>query len=184
MLAIDKVDHKKLKIAYHETGHVVMALICRQKIQRVSLKEMDSPRGTDKYLGFTKLEPYEKKIKTTINELTQRIMISLGGYASEILVYDGLVKIGGDDLIAAVRLAENMMQSEEFRNFAAGLPIPDQGALDIIDNPIVRAYIDYKLGHCINEMAQFKPIIQVIAEELYEREELTGSEISALFNRE
>ncbi len=44
------MDQKKLKIAYHETGHAVMALICHQGIKRVSLREMDSPRGTDKYL--------------------------------------------------------------------------------------------------------------------------------------
>jgi ATP-dependent Zn protease len=182
MWAIDKVDHKKLRIAYHETGHAVMALICRQRIQKTSLKEMDSPRGTDKYLGFTKLEPFEQKIEITINELRRRIMISLGGYASEILVSDGLAKVGGDDLTDAVKWAENMMQSEEFRNFAARLPIPDPGTLDIIENPTIRALIDYMMCDCIEVMAQFKPKIQVIAEELYKREELTGNEISDLFN--
>ena len=181
MLTIDKVDQKKLKIAYHETGHAVMALICHQKIQRISLREMDSPRGTDKYLGFTKLEPFEQKIKTTINELSRRIMISLGGYASEILV-SGSLKVGGDDLTAAIKWAENMMQSEDFRNSAAELPIPDPGTLDIIENPTVRAVIDYMMCCCIEMMAQFKPKIQVIAEELYKREELTGNEVSVLFN--
>jgi len=182
MLAMDKVDHKKLEIAYHETGHAVMALIFRQRIQSISLREMDSPRGTDKYLGFTKLEPFEQNREITINELRRRIMISLGGYASEILASGGLAKVGGDDLTDAIKWAENMMQSAEFRNFAAGLPIPDPGALDIIENPTVRAFIEYMICHCIEVMAQFKPIIQVIAEELYKREELTGNEVSALFN--
>jgi hypothetical protein len=45
------MDQKKLKIAYHETGHEVMALICHQRLRGISLKEMDSPMGTDKYLG-------------------------------------------------------------------------------------------------------------------------------------
>lgn len=154
MLAINKVDHKKLKIAYHETGHVIMALICHQKIHSVALKEMDSPKGTDKYLGFTKLEPFEQNIKTTINELRRRIMISLGGYASEILVSGGSAKIGGDDLTSAIKWTENMMQSEEFRNFAARLPIPDPGILDIIENPTIRAFIDYMMCNCIEVMAQ------------------------------
>src|SRR5579872_7063794 len=112
MLAIDNVDHKKLKIAYHETGHAVMALICRQRIQRISLKELDSPKGTDKYLGFTRIDPFEQKIQTTINELSQKIMISLGGYASEILFSGGVANVGGDDLTTAIKWAENMMLSE------------------------------------------------------------------------
>lgn len=73
------MDDKKLKIAYHETGHAVMALICRQEIQKVSLKQMDSPRGTDKYHAFMKLEPFDPKIKFTGEKAIQRIMISLGG---------------------------------------------------------------------------------------------------------
>lgn len=47
------MDHKKLTIAYHETGHAIMAIICDQKIKTVSLKEIESSLGTDKYLGFT-----------------------------------------------------------------------------------------------------------------------------------
>lgn len=108
-------------------------------------------------------------------------MISLAGYASEILFAVGLANVGGDDLTNAVKLAENMMQSEDFRNFAARLPIPDPGTLDIIENPTVRAIIDYMMRDCIEVMAQFKPKIQVIAEEWYKREELTGSEVSAFF---
>jgi len=182
MLAIDNVDHKKLKIAYHETGHAVMALICRQRIQRISLKELDSPKGTDKYLGFTRIDPFEQKIQTTINELSQKIMISLGGYASEILFSGGVANVGGDDLTTAIKWAENMMLSEDFRNFTATLPIPDPGALDMIENPTVRAFIDSMMCHCVKVIAQFKPRIQLIAEELYKREELTGDEVSALFN--
>lgn len=53
------MDQKRLKIAYHETGHAVMALLYRQAIQKLSLKEMDSLRGTDKYHAFMKLEPVE-----------------------------------------------------------------------------------------------------------------------------
>jgi hypothetical protein len=51
-----RVDQRKLKIARHETGHAVMALRCGQKIQKVSLKEMDSPAGICPNLAFV-LEP-------------------------------------------------------------------------------------------------------------------------------
>ncbi len=45
------MDQRRMKIARHETGHAVMALRFGQRIQKVSLKEMDSPMGTDKCRG-------------------------------------------------------------------------------------------------------------------------------------
>lgn len=176
-----ELDQRKLKIAYHETGHAVMALICRQAIQKVSLREMDSPRGTDNYHAFMKLEPVDTKTKFTGEKAIQRIMISLGGYASEILFSGGSANIGGDDLTIAAKTAEDMLQVEEFRNWIGTLPIPEPGALDMIENSKIRAYIDYKMRECIHKLTPLKPAIQSIAEELYKKEELTGHEISALF---
>lgn len=175
------MDHKRLKIAYHETGHAVMALICRQEIQKVSLKEMDSPRGTDKYHAFMKLEPSDPTNKFTGEEAIQKIMISLGGYASEILFYD-VANIGGDDLTIAVKTTEDLWQVEEFRNWLATLPVPQPGVLDMIENPKIRAYIDLKMRECVETLSHVKPVIQLIAEELYRREELAGDEVAILFN--
>jgi ATP-dependent Zn protease len=176
------MDQKKVKIARHETGHAVMALICGQGIRSISLREMDSPKGTDKYLAATKLEPFEQKPTLTINELTRRVMISLGGYASEILFYEGSANIGGDDLTSAVNWVEAMMQSEDFRNSAARLPVPAPGALDMIANPTVRACIDYQMQFAVNKLAPYIPVIQVIAEKLCVSDELTGAQITDLFN--
>jgi hypothetical protein len=176
------VDQKRLKIAYHETGHAVMALLCRQAIQKLSLKEMDSPRGTDKYHAFMKLEPVDPTTKFTGEKAIQKIMISLGGYASEILFFDGLANVGGDDLTVAVNSAEGMLQVEEFRNWVARLPVPDPRILDMIENTLVRTYIDIKMRDCVEALAPLKPLIQAIAEELCEREELAGDEVAARFN--
>lgn len=177
-----QVNHKKLKIAYHETGHAVMALICRQEVQKISLKEMDSPRGTDKYHAFMKLEPVDPKTKFTGEKAIQKIMISLGGYASETLLSGGSANIGGDDLMVAANTAEAMLQIEDFKSWASTLPVPSSSALDMIENPLVRAYIDYKMGDCIKALTPRWPLIQLIAEELYKREELTGDEVSVLFH--
>ena len=177
------MDQKKLKIAYHETGHAVMALICRQKIQKVSLKEMNSPRGTDKYHAFMKLETVDSEVTFTGEMAIQKIMISLGGYASEILFYDGVTGIGGDDLTVAVMTAENMLQIPEFESWVNGLSVQAPSVLDnMIRNPSIRAYIDLKIGETVKALFPLKPVIQLIAEELYEKEELTGDEVSALFD--
>ncbi len=172
---------KKLKIARHETGHAVMALICGQRVQKISLKEMDSPSGTDKYRAFMKLEPVDPHLKFTGERAIQKIMISLGGYASEILFYD-VANIGGDDLTIAAKTGEDMLQVEEFKAWVAGLPIPASGPLGSIENPQVRAYIDYKFGDCVNALAPLKPAIQAIAAELCEREELSGDQATAILH--
>ena len=175
--------NKKIKIAFHETGHAVMALICQQKIQKISLREMDSPLGGDKYLAFMKLEPADTNVKFTGEKAIKKIMIALGGYASEILFFDGVANIGGDDLTIAARTTENMFQIPEFKNWIAELPIPSPSALDMIENPSIRAYIDYKMGDCINMLAPHKALIQSIVDELLLKKELTGEEVNAIFEK-
>lgn len=175
------MDQRKLKIARHETGHAVMALKYGQRIQKVSLKEMDSPTGADKYHAFMKLEPVDPTIKFTGERATQKIMISLGGYASEILFYD-VANIGGDDLTIAVKTAENMLQLEEFRNLVAELPTPEPSVLDMIEDPKIRSYIDCKLRESVETLNQVKPAIQTIPAQLYQREELSGDEITEAFH--
>lgn len=177
------MDHKRFKIAYHEAGHAVMALICGQPIRKVSLREMDSPLGTDRYLGSTLLEPFELTPTITINESNRRIMISLAGFAGDGLFSEGVIgNFGGDDLTKAIQLVENMLKNEMFRTVVAGLPIPTPGTLDLIENSLARQYIDYMMQRCHEELEPYRPAIQLIAEELYKREELTGDDVHALFN--
>lgn len=176
------VDQKKVTISIHETGHAIIGHLNGQGIKRVTLKEMDSPRGTDKYLGATIFEPFEQPEKFTINEAIRRAQISLGGYASEILFFDSASSVGGDDLTFAAKRVEDMMQSEEFRKLAARLPVPSPSPLDVIEDSTIRAFIDYQIYLCIEKLKPVRRAIQLIAEELYKREELSGDEVSALFN--
>lgn len=179
-LLSEALEWKKLKIARHEVGHAIMALRYGQRIQKISLQEMDSPSGKEKYRAFMKLEPTDPTIKFTGERALQKIMISLGGYASEILFYD-VANIGGDDLTVAAQTAEDMLQVEAFKNWVVTLPNPAPSPLDMIENPLVRTYIDFKMGECIGILSQIKPVIQMVADELYRKEELTGDEFSVLF---
>lgn len=177
------MEQKRLKIAYHETGHAIMAMMYGQSIEKVSLAEMNSPLGTGTYSAFMKLEAVDPKIKFTGEKAIQKIMISLGGYASEILFYDGWFNTGEDDLNIAVHAADSMMQNQGFKTWVATLPNPDSNPfLDRIKNPLIRAYINMKWEECIKMLDQIKPGIKLIAEELYKKEELTGDEVYALFS--
>lgn len=175
------MDQKRLKIAIHEIGHAVMALFRGQGVQKVSLKGMDSPNGTDKYHGFMTLEPTEQNTKVTVNDASRKVMISLGGYASEILFFE-VCTPGGDDLKNAAKWAETLLQVEEYRNKIATLPVPEPGPLDEIQNLQVRAYIHHMIPECAKALAPLEPLIKFLAEELYKMDELNGDVIESHFN--
>lgn len=173
------MNHKKLTIAYHEASHAVMALFLRVKVQIISIREMDSPRGTGKYRGFMKLDRTDRKIINPIHE----VMIALAGGIGEGLFSDNVAKLAEDDLARASEEVEKMlMLSEKFRDKVAGLPVPDPDNLRTIKNPLVRACIANIADECFEIIIPLKPIIQFIAVELSKREELTGDEVSAFFN--
>ncbi len=177
------MDHKKMIIARHEAGHAVMALLCRQKIIVVSLKEMDSVRGTDKYLGFTRIDLAERKVENESKDAVNDTIVALAGGVSEGLFDDGLAKIAIDDLAYAVEKVEMLLRHEtQLRNRATRLPIPDPGVLDMIEDPLIRACIVNMIDNCFERMRPLKPVIQKIADELLKREELAGDEVSTLFN--
>lgn len=177
-----QIDLKRLKIAYHETGHAMMALYCRQAIQKVSLKEIDSPSGEDKYLGHMKLASSDPKEILTVDKAIQNVMISLGGFVGEVLFFDDVPGIPVDDLDRAIKYAESLLKIEAFKEHVAKMPIPELNALPKATDPLVRAFIDFKVNHCVEVLSQVKPIIQIIAQELFKKEELTGDEVTSIFN--
>lgn len=175
------MDQNRLKIAVHETGHAVMALFRGQGVLKVSLRGMDSPSGTGKYLGFMTLEPSEQKTKVTVKDAIREIMISLGGYASEILFFE-VCHPGGDDLTKAAKWSETLLQVDQYRNWISTLPVPEPGPLDEIQNLQVRAYVHHMIPECARALAPLGPLIKFLAEELYTKEELVGHEVEAHFN--
>lgn len=177
-----ELDHKRLKIAYHETGHAVMALYCGQVIQKVSLKEMDSPCGRDRYLGHMKLAQTDPKEILTVNKAIQKVMISLGGFAGEVLFFDDVPGIPIDDLDRAIKTTESLLKITEFKERVAKIHIPESDVLSKVSCPLVRAFIDFEVNHCVEILSEVKPVIQEIAQELFNRDELTGDEITSIFN--
>ena len=175
------MDQRRLKIAVHEMGHAVTALYRGKGVLKVSLKGMDSPNGTDRYHGFTTLEPDEPNPKITVNYALRKVMIALGGYASEVLFFD-VCTPGGDDLATAAKWAESLQQVEEYRNKMATLPAPPPGPFDEIKNLQVRAYVHDMIPECANMLDRLGPLIKFLAEELYKRDELEGHEVEARFN--
>lgn len=185
MIENSKADQKRLKIAYHETGHALVALYCGLPVQEVSLKAIDSQNGPDKYLGHVKLVPSDPNEILTINKATQIVMLSLGGFASEILFFNDIPGIPVDDLDKAMRMTANLLENNEFKEIVANkMQIPELEIMPRVTDPLMRAFIDSQLHQCVDVLSQVKPIIGVIAKELLKKEELTGDELNSLFHSE
>jgi ATP-dependent Zn protease len=169
-------------IAVHETGHALAALLSRKRLVKVSLRETESSLGTERYLASTVVEPVDRANTVTVNELIYRVRIALGGYASEIVCFDGRCGMGGDDLTMAERFVEDMMELPDFKRLAESLPSPEPGQLDMVKNPTVRAFIDYQIGECVRGFLPLKSLIEKIAHQLDARDELSGFEVAQIFN--
>lgn len=171
------MNPQKLEIAYHEAGHAVMALIYGLKVKKVSLV------GTDEYRGVTSLEPFERK--DTFEHAEQEIRLNLAGFVGEGLFSDNKIKINPPnhpELLNSIGIVRDMLNDERFRNFANGLPGFYQSKLTMIIDPTVRGYINYIFESCFAKMIPLKSAIKSIADELNRKDELTGDEVSDLFN--
>ena len=154
-----------------------MALVCGLKIRKVSIK------GTDSYHGVMSTEPPERQV-TNSEEALREVRISLAGFVGEVMI-SGKYTIfeKHSDLIGAVELVEQMLEFDDgFKKVVVGLAATNPGTLTFIENPLVRAYVEGKLSWCLTRLSPYKPAIELIAEKLYESEELSGDEVAALFN--
>jgi cell division protease FtsH len=112
MLGLEKKNRvmtasDKERVAYHETGHALVALSLEHAapVYRVSI----IPRSVGA-LGHTLQLPTEERYLMTLPELDDQITVMMGGRAAEESVYDGVISTGaGDDLQRASELIRQMV---------------------------------------------------------------------------
>ena len=98
---------EKERVAYHETGHALVALSSpnADPVRRVSI----IPRSIGA-LGHTLQLPGRDRYLMTEPELEDRIAVMLGGRGAEDIVYQGVISTGAsDDLQRATELARQMV---------------------------------------------------------------------------
>ena len=112
MLGLEKKNRvmtssDKERVAYHETGHALVALSLEHAapVYRVSI----IPRSVGA-LGHTLQLPTEERYLMTVPELDDQITVMMGGRAAEESVYNGVISTGaGDDLQRASELIRQMV---------------------------------------------------------------------------
>ncbi len=98
-------EAEKKKIAYHEAGHALTALLLpgTDPLRKVTI----IPRGRS--LGATEQVPEEDQYNLGKKYLLHRIAVMLGGRAAEEEVFDDITSGAGDDLKQATQTARHMV---------------------------------------------------------------------------
>jgi cell division protease FtsH len=98
-------DREKRIIAYHESGHTLVAKLTpgTDPVHKVSI----IPRGPA--LGYTLQLPIEDRFLTTRNEIESRLAVLLGGRVAEEIVFGDITTGAQNDLAKATEISQKMV---------------------------------------------------------------------------
>ncbi len=98
-------EEEKLKTAYHEAGHAIIAhvLPSLDPVRQISI----IPSGGA--LGYTLNPPVEDKYSVYKNGIKEQIAMLLGGRAAEKIIFDDISGGASNDIQRATNLARNMI---------------------------------------------------------------------------
>ncbi len=198
MLGIEREDllneEEKRMVAYHEAGHALVAKILpgADPLEKVTI----IPRGHA--LGATQQIPSEDRHNYSRSYLLSRIAIMLGGRVAEKVVFEDITSGSGDDLKKATQLARRMVIQWGMSE-AVGAVAFRQGE----DHPFIgreiseqrdfseemAQLVDNEIRRIIGEMEERaeevvrnnRDRLDLIAQELLDRETISNREIDRLF---
>ncbi len=186
-------DKEKEIIAYHETGHALVAheLPNADPVHKISI----IPRG--QALGYTLTLPTEDKYLVTKSELVDELAMLLGGRVAEEMVFGELTTGDQNDIEKATKLARKMIcefgmseklgpltlgqkQGEVFlgRDLYTHQDYSDQIAYEIDQE--VRRLVDEAYARAEDILTRNRERLDAIARTLMERETLEKEELLAL----
>lgn len=150
-------DRERRIVAYHETGHAMMAYLTpgADPVEKISIV----PRGLGA-LGYTLQLPSEERFLMTRTELLGRIDVLLAGRAVEEIEFGDVSTGAGNDLTRAAEIARKMItdygMSEKFKNVylpsrRGGSFLDDGGLLQREYSETTQNYIDEETARIIDE---------------------------------
>jgi cell division protease FtsH len=187
-------DREKRVIAYHESGHALVAhaLPNTDPVHKISI----IPRG--RALGYTLTLPTEDKFLVTRRELVDELAMLLGGRTAEELIFAEPTTGAQNDIDRATTIARQMVteygMSDVLGPMRFGRP---QGEVflgrDLSSTPDyseevaghidaeVRALIEFAHGAATEVLSQNREVLDAIAGELVRFETLEAERVQELF---
>jgi len=189
------VDSEKERVAYHEAGHALTAFFSgnADPIVKVSI----IPRG--RALGMTEQRAIEDRHNYPQQYLQERLCIMLGGRVAEQLQFGEVSSGAADDLKNATVLARkmvtqwgmserigavNLQQSEEHPFLGREMAEPkifSEYSAQVIDEEISAMIFNCE-ETCRKRLSENSHKLTRLAQNLIERESLTGEDIAKLFS--
>jgi len=188
--------HERETVAYHEMGHVLVALSKQDgdPVHKVSI----IPRGIGA-LGYTIQRPTEDRYLMSTAELEHKIAVLLGGRAAEKLIFGQLSTGAADDLAKATQIAREMVtrygMNEELgyvtfetrRNTVPGMDFEGltmdaqlaPATLEHIDQAI-RTLVMSNFERALEYLSQNRVVLVRCAKELLQKETLESEELKLL----
>ncbi len=187
-------DKEKLIIAYHETGHALVAkrIPSCDPVHKISI----IPRG-HMALGYTLQLPEEDRFLMSKNELLDKICVLFGGRVAEELKFGDVTTGAGNDLERATHIARQMVtefgmseklglvklgrkHSEVFLGRDIGEDRNYSDAIAYAIDQEVKAIIDFCYDKVRGILTDNSEEMDTIANALLEREILEGKELDEL----
>jgi len=190
-------DHEKKLLAYHEAGHAVVAAVLENTdpIHKVTV----IPRG--KAMGVTMQMPDKEKYLYEKKYMLDRMAVMMGGRAAENLIFDTATSGAENDLKQIRKLARKMVldwgMSDEFNNIAFGSQREQvflgeqmgsgkeysEDTAQKVDKEVQRI-LKEAYDRAISTITEHRDILDRLADELIEHEEVPGKEVMKWLNGE
>ncbi|MCA1957640.1 MAG: ATP-dependent zinc metalloprotease FtsH [Nitrospira sp.] len=189
---------EKERVAYHETGHALVALSVpgADQVQKISI----IPRGVAA-LGYTLQLPTEDRFLMTKSELENKIAVLLGGRIAEELTFGEASTGAQNDLVKATDIAKSMVKAygmsdklgtialerdrqPQFLQISVGSEKGDyseQTAREI--DCEVRRIVDEQYERVKRLLEAKKAALQQGAKLLLEREVISGPDLQAIMEK-
>jgi len=183
-------DEEKKLLAYHEAGHAVVAAVMpnADPLHKVTI----IPRG--KAMGVTQQLPEREKLLYEKKYMLDRMAVMMGGRAAEQLIFDTSTSGAQNDLKQLTKLARKMVldwgMSEKFENIAFGgqeeqVFLGEQMGSQREYSDSTAREVDEEVQHilraayqkAIDTITEYREILDKLAEELIEKEEVSGKDI-------
>ena len=186
-------DDEKHVVAYHEIGHALVAALQTDSapVQKITI----IPR-TSGALGYTMQVEQNDKVLMTKEELENKIATLTGGRAAEEIVFGQITTGASNDIEQATKLARAMItrygMTDEF-DMVAMETVTNQylgGDTTLACSAETQKEIDKKIVETVKQqhekarrlLADNRKTLDRLANYLYEKETITGSEFMAILN--
>ena len=187
-------DEEKKIVAYHETGH---ALVAAMQTHSAPVQKITIIPRTSGALGYTLQVDDGDHFLMSKDELLNKIATFTGGRAAEELVFHSVTTGASNDIEQATKLARSMISrfgmSDEF-GFVAFETVSNQylgGDASLACSPETQALMDKKVTQLVEE--QHQKALNILKENegklhelagyLYQHETITGQEFMDILER-